>query len=163
MMYFGPYKILERIGIAAYKLELPVDSKVHPVFHVLQLKSYTTDYSLAFQPLPHPPQFDLLDLEPEMILGRRLSNCGNSAITQVLVKWSSLPKEMAIWEDFNVLKTQFSAATAWGQAASSVGGIVTPGHAGSSWSIRPWHWIRPGPAGEGLSRVQTEGEAFIRL
>jgi hypothetical protein len=85
---------------------------VHPVFHVSQLKSYTVDYSPAFQPLPHPPQLDLLDLEPEMILERRMPKRGNSAITQVLVKWSSLPKEMATWEDFNVLKTQFPAAAA---------------------------------------------------
>lgn len=36
--YYGSFKVIERMGQVAYKLDLPTDSKVHLMFHVSLLK-----------------------------------------------------------------------------------------------------------------------------
>ena len=42
--YIEPFKILERVGIVAYRLALPPSmSGVHEVFHVSMLRKYTLD------------------------------------------------------------------------------------------------------------------------
>ena len=42
--FIGPFEILERIGIVAYRLALPPSmSGVHEVFHVSMLRRYTPD------------------------------------------------------------------------------------------------------------------------
>ncbi|GJR34248.1 putative reverse transcriptase domain-containing protein [Tanacetum coccineum] len=46
--YIGPFKILERIGPMAYKLELPEElGNVHSTFHVSNLKKCLSDESLV--------------------------------------------------------------------------------------------------------------------
>nr|GEY38396.1 putative reverse transcriptase domain-containing protein [Tanacetum cinerariifolium] len=46
--YVGPFKVLERVGDVAYKLDLPEElSRVHNTFHVSNLKKCHTDEPLA--------------------------------------------------------------------------------------------------------------------
>ncbi|GKA74714.1 hypothetical protein Tco_0781016 [Tanacetum coccineum] len=45
--YVGPFKILERIGLVAYRLRLPQElSSVHDKFHVSNLKKCLADANL---------------------------------------------------------------------------------------------------------------------
>ncbi|GJX69235.1 putative reverse transcriptase domain-containing protein, partial [Tanacetum coccineum] len=46
--YIGPFQIIERIDPVAYRLELPQElSRVHNVFHVCNLKKYSSDDTLV--------------------------------------------------------------------------------------------------------------------
>ncbi|XP_071905639.1 uncharacterized protein [Coffea arabica] len=49
--YYGPYKILQRVGNAAYRLELPASSLIHPTFHVSLLKPSAKNHAVT-QELP---------------------------------------------------------------------------------------------------------------
>lgn len=105
--FFGPYKVLEKVGAVAYRLQLPSGSKVHPVFHVSQLKPKLGQHQ---HPLPNLPLVDpngQMRFEPLQILDRRLVKRNNRAITQVLVEWSNSVPEDATWEDYQALKQQF--------------------------------------------------------
>ena len=105
--FFGPYTMLEKIGPLAYKLDLPPDSRVHPVFHVSQLKPFTPDYSPVFNQLSATADLTIGDLVPQAILELRQVKKGNAAIPQVLVQWRTLSPASVMWENYNVLKQRF--------------------------------------------------------
>jgi hypothetical protein len=101
--YFGPFHVLERIGKAAYKLDLPEEARIHPVFHVSQLKPFSPNYTPVFSELPATAALDREDLLPETVLQRRLVKKGSKAVPQARIKWRGLPIEVATWEDWYVL------------------------------------------------------------
>jgi len=97
--FFGPFEILEKVGCAAYKLALPSDSQIHNVFHVSQLKPFIPNHSPVYSDIGTLTDLSTHDTEPELVLDRRLVKKGNSAVPQVLVKWSKLPATSSTWED----------------------------------------------------------------
>jgi hypothetical protein len=118
--YFGPYVVLERIGPVAYKLDLPPEAQVHPVFHVSQLKPFTANYTPVFGDLPAIPDLAATTPLPAAILQRCLVRKGNAAVPQVLIQWAHLPTEEATWEDYHVVKNKYPDAAIWEAEAEEV-------------------------------------------
>lgn len=147
--YFGPYHILARVGSVAYKLDLPASSAVHPTFHVSQLKKAIPPTTQVTTDLPDPD--DRLQV-PIEILQKRVILRGVRAVSQGLIKWSSLSSSLATWEDLEPLRQRFPSAPAWGHAGAKEGGRCQ--HSGSTDKANQ-RWSR---GGEG-SKAQTCAEA----
>lgn len=105
--YYRLYKILAKIESVAYKLELPVDSKVHPVFHVALLKKKVGSAIVVQSTLPSTGKDGQFTVQLVAILQRQMIKKDNATEVKVLVQWSNLPPEDATWEDYNVLKVKF--------------------------------------------------------
>lgn len=69
--FFGPYRIKRVIGPVAYELELPLDAKIHPVFHVSMLKPVPGSFSpTTIAPLPITKDWEF-DVQPTSIIDHR--------------------------------------------------------------------------------------------
>ncbi|XP_066330697.1 uncharacterized protein [Miscanthus floridulus] len=101
--YFGPYKVIDRIGSVAYKLELPPSSSIHLVFHMSLLKPAP---SMKYIVSPSLPDIDDNLQVPEAVLQRE------GSVPQLLIKWSGLDPSLATWEDTEAIHQQFPQAPA---------------------------------------------------
>lgn len=101
--YYGPFRVLSRVGQAAYKLILPPDCHLHDTFHVSQLKKHLGPNAVPNPSLPLLNPNGSILLEPEQLLERKLvpRKQGDIEIPIVrwLIKWKNLPVEQATWED----------------------------------------------------------------
>ncbi|KAI4379753.1 hypothetical protein MLD38_006007 [Melastoma candidum] len=104
-LFYGPFKVVNKIGKVAYKLELPAGSLIHPTFHVSKLRRSVPDAARVSTTLPSfcDPQVR----EPIAILARRMVKRGRRAATQVLVLWRGAVPEDAIWEFLYELEKQY--------------------------------------------------------
>ncbi|GJT75254.1 ty3-gypsy retrotransposon protein [Tanacetum coccineum] len=104
--YYGPFKVAERIGEVAYRLELPSSSQIHPVFHISQLKKcHGKDHSVGV--LPQLREDGLLENKPMAILEKRLGKVNNKPVMFVLIQWTNKLVEEATWEIYGDLITRF--------------------------------------------------------
>ncbi|GJT83091.1 peroxidase 64 [Tanacetum coccineum] len=77
--FYGPYRIIRKVGPVAYKLELPPNARIHPV-----------------------------DLQPSSVLAHRWVIEVGQPVLELLILWCHRRTEEATWENYDLLTTQFS-------------------------------------------------------
>jgi hypothetical protein len=102
--FYGPYRVIRRIGEVAYELELPEGSKIHNVFHVSCLKKAVGQQVSISEELPPLDEEGQLELVPEEVLEQRERRLRSRIIRECLVRWRGLPVEDATWEGEHILQ-----------------------------------------------------------
>nr|GEY95138.1 putative reverse transcriptase domain-containing protein [Tanacetum cinerariifolium] len=98
--YVRPFKVLDKVGTVAYKLELPQElNRVHNTFHVSNLKKCHADEPLAV-PLDGLHFDDKLHFtkEPVEIVDREVKQLNQSHILLVKVRWNAKRGHEFTWE-----------------------------------------------------------------
>ncbi|GJT50931.1 putative reverse transcriptase domain-containing protein [Tanacetum coccineum] len=107
--YIRPFKILERIGPVAYKLELSEDLRnVHNTFHVSNIKKCLSDESFVI-PMKELQLNDKLNFveEPVEIMDREIKKLRQSHIPIVKVRWNSKRGPKFMWEREDEIRAKY--------------------------------------------------------
>ncbi|GJW05493.1 putative reverse transcriptase domain-containing protein [Tanacetum coccineum] len=107
--YIGPFKILKRVGLVAYKLELPEElSNVHKTFHVSNLEKCLSDESLII-PIKELRLDDKLNFveEPIEIMDREVKQLKQSRIPIIKVRWNSKREPEFTWEREDQIRAKY--------------------------------------------------------
>jgi hypothetical protein len=89
----GPFRVLEKISSVNYRLQLPKNSRLHPVFHVSLLEPARGNTPIATD-TELQPENEIAEFEVEAILDKRL--VGRQE--QFLIKWRGYDTRDNSWE-----------------------------------------------------------------
>ncbi|PNX94328.1 Ty3/gypsy retrotransposon protein, partial [Trifolium pratense] len=102
--FYGPFKLIKAIGDVAFELELPPTSRIHPVFHVSQLKPCFDETSepldLPLEALGNQPV-----IKPLAVLDWKQNESGE--FVEVLIQWEGLFPEDATWEKYQEIQSTY--------------------------------------------------------
>ncbi|KAJ9556187.1 hypothetical protein OSB04_010801 [Centaurea solstitialis] len=107
--FLGPFTILEKVGLQAYRLELPPEMDgIHPTFHVCYLRK-----CLAEEESVIPLSEIRVDTgnrcieEPEAILERKTKKLRHKEVTMVKVQWKHHRGANVTWESEEDMKRRY--------------------------------------------------------
>jgi hypothetical protein len=94
----GPFEVIEKTGDVNYRLKLPQEYKIHPVFHVELLTAHTPSTLLPRNNFSRPPPEIEGDNGPEWSVERVIDSRLHRSKLQYLVQWEGYPISEATWE-----------------------------------------------------------------
>ena len=94
--WVGPFVVARVVSPVAYRLDLPQGWKIHPTFHISNLKRYLRSEEFVWEVEPPPLELveGMLEYEVESILRHK----GKGARRRYLVLWKGYPLDEATWE-----------------------------------------------------------------
>ncbi|GKA52996.1 hypothetical protein Tco_0746311, partial [Tanacetum coccineum] len=107
--YVGPFEILERIGLVAYRLRLPKElNSMHDNFHVSNLKKCLADANLHV-PLNEIKVVKTLCFveEPVEIMDREIKKLKRRRIALVKLRWNSKCGPEFTWEHKDQMRIKY--------------------------------------------------------
>ncbi|GJR19066.1 putative reverse transcriptase domain-containing protein [Tanacetum coccineum] len=107
--FVGPFKIIEKVGLVAYMLDLPKElDGVHDTFHVSNLKKCLANPTLQV-PLDEIRVDDKLNFveEPVEIMEQEFKKLKRSRIAIIKVWWNSIRGIEFTWEHENQMKLKY--------------------------------------------------------
>jgi hypothetical protein len=97
--FFGPFQVAAAIGAVAYCLALPIESKIHLVFHVSLPRKKKGAIDNILTTLPPVSEDNNPVIEPLQKMDYRWVKRGKKFVIEVLVQWKHLLAENATWEE----------------------------------------------------------------
>ncbi|XP_052728408.1 transposon Tf2-1 polyprotein isoform X1 [Vigna angularis] len=132
--YFGPFQISQRVGEVAYKLQLPDTARIHPVFHVSQLKKAIGERRVEKE-LPRELQAEGPSFWPVGVLGRRQAQQGKKTVPQLLIEWQEGGSDGATWEDEATIREQYPDFNLGDKVEFQAEGIDRPERNKGKWIV----------------------------
>ncbi|XP_026416555.1 uncharacterized protein LOC113311991 [Papaver somniferum] len=107
--YYGPFPVIQKIGTLAYKLQLPPEARIHPMFHVSQLKKKIGVSHTLSPTLPVVDHEGQVIVTPIEVLDSTLLVRGNHSVPQLPIHWYNPTTDEATWEDSANISAHFPA------------------------------------------------------
>ena len=106
--FYGPFRVIERMGPVAYKLDLPSGAKIHNVFHCSVLKAHVGSPPTTIDQLPPDSYANNLLVIPLTILRFKTSMVNGVPTRFALVQWQGLSPDNTSWEEWSTLQSIYN-------------------------------------------------------